>query len=143
MAEIRDLWPADIGETSMVPPVAILREQAALLGRKTRQLLRAHVNTDSNGPYINHFFIIYAPAIDYTLELFRMTHEINLYPIGAIWRGEREEINDENELLEYLKKVFGSNDTKKTIHSLLAQVRTEGKPNIAEETGITDEDIPF
>ena len=34
-----DLWPDNIAESNMVTPVAILREQAALLGDKTKQLV--------------------------------------------------------------------------------------------------------
>lgn len=147
MANTRDLWPADISETSMVPPVAILREQASLLGRKTQQLLRARVETSSDSGFINHAFIISAPAIDYSLELFTMWHQIELYPIQTRWQGNTGEISDENQLIDYLKMVFGSKDTKKIIHSLLAQVRAEQGPTdsaaASAETAITDEDIPF
>jgi len=98
------------------------------------------VDTESNGPYISHVFVISAPAIDYALELFRMTHEISLYPITAYWRNEREELQDEDQLVEFLKKVFSANDTKRLIHSLLAQARDQ-QPH--QPTEITDEDIPF
>lgn len=140
MTDIRDLWPDDIAATSIVPPVSILREQAAILSRKTKQLLRARVETASEGQLIRHVFVISAPAIDYNLELFHMSHEITLYPIDLYWAGKYDKIEDEAQLIEALKKIFGASDTKKLVHSLLAQSRSE-QPN--QQAEITDEDIPF
>ncbi|HET9282564.1 MAG TPA: hypothetical protein VFR24_11445 [Candidatus Angelobacter sp.] len=140
MAEIRDLWPDDIGVTSIVPPVSIMREQAALLGRKTKQLLRAHVSTESQGSMIHHTFVVVAPAIDYRLELFYISHEIDLYPLRATWKNAGRDIDDEKQFIDFLTEVFGSKDTKKMISSLIAQSRDEASPAPAE---IKDEDIPF
>ena len=36
---IPDLWPDNVGTTELVPPVTILRQQAALLGTKTQNLV--------------------------------------------------------------------------------------------------------
>ena len=42
-----DLWPKDISEISIKSPVAILREQASLLGQKTKGLVTAEVKSVS------------------------------------------------------------------------------------------------
>ncbi len=38
-----DLWPETIGTVRVKSPVAILREQASLLGQKTQNLVQAQV----------------------------------------------------------------------------------------------------
>jgi hypothetical protein len=42
---VRDLWPEDVTVTDVLPPVAIMRQQAALLGDKTQNLVQAEVTT--------------------------------------------------------------------------------------------------
>ena len=46
----RDLWPEDIAVSTIVPPVGILREQAALLGEKTGGLVDGQVVSISVPP---------------------------------------------------------------------------------------------
>ena len=41
-----DLWPANLTESNLVTPVAILREQAALLGDKTKNCDRRSADDD-------------------------------------------------------------------------------------------------
>ncbi len=40
-----DLWPDDIGDSKMKPPVAILRDQATHLKTKTGGLIEAEVTS--------------------------------------------------------------------------------------------------
>jgi UDP-2,3-diacylglucosamine pyrophosphatase LpxH len=46
----RDFWPDDIAVTTLVPPVAILREQASLLGEKTKGMVEGEVTTTKIPP---------------------------------------------------------------------------------------------
>ena len=133
-----DLWPEDIGDTKIVPPVAILREQATLLGRKTNQLVRARVTTHGEGDWLTHTFILSAPAIDYGLQLFEIQHTIELYPLSFTWEGVAKQIETPDKFVDHLKVVLGSSSTKRKVHSLLAQVKSELPVH-----EITDEDIPF
>ena len=141
MTNEMDLWPDDIGETDLVPPVAVLREQAALLGKKTRPLVRARVESSGDGEMLHHTFTLTAPALDYRLELFTVVHPVSFYPMMFFWRGERKDLSTPEEFMEHLKTVLQSNDTKKVVHSLLAQVRT--MPASRQGIEITEEDIPF
>ena len=47
-----DLWPENIAESNMVTPVSILREQAALLGDKTKQLVTGEVQTTTDRQFV-------------------------------------------------------------------------------------------
>src|SRR5881296_859505 len=81
MATNVDLW-GEIQPPDVRTPVSILREQAALLGQKTKNLVEASVETTSSGGTFYHTFKLVAPALDnYTYQLFRIRHGIQLYPV--------------------------------------------------------------
>ena len=138
-----DLWPKDISEISIKSPVAILREQASLLGQKTKGLVTAEVksvsfNTVDYEPSLigetdevfTYGFFISAPSLNYASRLFVIMHGINLYPvtvipdIDVIAEGDVTATSEE-EFLEILKIFLGSEKTKQIISSLLAQVDLE------------------
>lgn len=96
------LWPSDIGSSAKIQaPLNVLKEQASLLGKMTKNLLEAEV--ESLSP-INFFldndisektellkrrkdfvyaFNIVAPALDsYQYRLFSIVYDINLYPVN-------------------------------------------------------------
>src|SRR5262249_58474628 len=91
MAAQTDLW-GDIVEAQVRTPVAILREQAALLGTKTKNLIEASVRTSAAGGEFRHSFRLVVPALDgYTYELFQIVHGVSIYPISIPTRiGNRE-----------------------------------------------------
>ena len=79
---IPDLWP-DLGQAEIVPPVAILRQQATALGKKTNYLLDGRVGTTVglDGTF-RHTFSIIAPTLgDYSYELFWIEHHADQYPV--------------------------------------------------------------
>jgi hypothetical protein len=126
---IPDLWP-EIEQTQVVPPVAILREQAALLGKKTNHLLEGRVVTSTNiSGGFTHSFDIVAPTLDdYTYRLFSISHGVIPYPVETTEKDERGyfssvSLASEQELLDYIRKILNSDDTKKVVGSLLAQVK--------------------
>ncbi len=126
---IPDLWP-DIEQTQVIPPVAVLKEQASALGRKTNQLLQGRVETRSDySRQFLHTFYIVAPTLgDYTYELFWIKHGVDQYPVVApTYSGEpgppEVRIETEGELIDYIRGVLNSANTKKVVSSLLAQVK--------------------
>jgi hypothetical protein len=130
MAEaIPDLWP-DIEQSQVVPPVAILREQAAALGKKTSYLLNGRVSTRTEGTRFVHSFYIVAPALDdYSYALFSIEHGPDQYPVylpglQAKRLGRTNNvIESDKELIDYIRDVLNSDNTKKVVGSLLAQVK--------------------
>ena len=128
---IPDLWP-DLEQSQVIPPVAILREQAAALGRKTNYLLEGQVRTANVGEgKFRHTFLIVAPALDnYTYDLFWIEHGADQYPVEVPsltlkehMLSDTKTIQSQDELVDYIRQVLNSGKTKKVVSSLLAQVK--------------------
>ncbi len=101
---MHDLWPDNIETIDTKSPVAILKEQAALLGQRTKNLVEAQVirgqlpSIDDiklatslsklpplAEPTFVYDFLITAPPLDfYTYRAFTIQHSIDLYPV-RIW----------------------------------------------------------
>jgi len=101
---MHDLWPDNIETIDTKSPVAILQEQAALLGQKTKNLVKAQVIRGKQPsiddiklatsfsklpslaePTFVYDFLITAPPLDfYTYRAFTIQHSIDLYPV-RIW----------------------------------------------------------
>lgn len=154
-----DLWPEKIGVVRYKSPVAILREQASLLGQKTRNIVTAEVSEgDNGGEWFSYFFHIVAPALgNYRYKLLSISHEISLYPveisvedtifdeIDRRFKAFRENTdiqyivsNSEEEFIEVLRAIFGSKKCFQVITALLSQSDENWAPN-----SITNEDLPF
>ena len=119
-----DLWPNDLGATDVVPPVVILRQQAALLGTRFKYAITGEVQSDDiDGKFLHGFYIV-APALgDYHYLLFSIIHGIELYPLAI--QGVKDmtslSCNDEQTFIGSLQGIFQSEWTRKVIASLLAQ----------------------
>lgn len=124
-SEPENLWPEDFGMISSVPPVTILRQQAAMLGRRTQNILTADVRTGENfEDELVHRFYLVAPALgDYRYQLFLVRHPaVSIYP-ATVWfsNSEKEETPDETSLRDVLKRIFASDETRRIVQSLIAQ----------------------
>jgi hypothetical protein len=126
---IPDFWPNDIGQTDMVTPLSILKEEASYLGPKTNQLVKAEVLTtpQPDGRFV-HSFIITVPGLsNYRYQLFNLIHPITLYPAQLVWRGVGTNIATQDDLTAKLREMIGAPETKQIVAALLAQV--SGQPN--------------
>jgi len=103
-----------------------LKAQGASLGNRTNHLLEG--DTSSHSTYLGEFehkFYIYAPILDYRLEIIKIDHPLDFYPLKAsAWGMESVEIPNEEQFLQWVKKVLSSDRTTKAIQSLLAQVKS-------------------
>jgi len=137
----RNLWPEDIAVTGQVPPVAILKEQGALLGQRTQNLVVGRVSAaDPDGPDSEQDFCyefeLLAPALGYRYQLFKVQHGADFYPLGIEWDSPDnvklfavagvDGIEDEEQFLKALEIIFSSERTRKIISSLIAQSRAVG-----------------
>jgi hypothetical protein len=158
---MQDLWPDNIGEVKLRPPVTILREQAALLGQKTQNLVQAEIRVESGDGFFRYIFNIVAPALDnYRYELFRAWHKITLYPVEVYVEeeileeiesseagdlvGEEERTREliviadsEEQFVVALRAIFGAGKTVQIINALLSQIDS-GWPSVKEE-----DELPF
>src|SRR5205809_6006843 len=122
--EIPDLWPDDFGEADVVPPVTILRAQAAALAKRTKGLVEGRVSSQAEHQYFLHPLALVAPALgDYSYSLLVLRHEIDLYPcsVSASWEPSWTETKDEDTLYSTLASVFSNPAAIRVIRALAAQ----------------------
>jgi hypothetical protein len=121
--KLNNLWPEDIGVAGLKPPVAFLREQATLLGQRTKNIVEAKVVTEVWGDGFIHRFLLVVPALDnYRYGLFTVQHSVSLYPLEIQFNDKRIKANDEKTLIAALKQIFSDIETRRIIQSLIAQV---------------------
>ncbi len=149
-----DLWPV-LPTMTMTTPVTILREQASLLGTKTRNIVKAEVRRYNRfpAPVSRHVasakpaasaqepfcfsFNLVAPVLgNYTYRLFTVAYDVNLYPATISLDDEiAQEIDafggelgasNEEEFKEHLSRILRSQKTLKVITALLSQSTDQG-----------------
>ncbi|MBV9761347.1 MAG: hypothetical protein JO340_12345 [Acidobacteriaceae bacterium] len=122
MATQPDLW-GNLDLEEIRTPAAILREQAALLGQKTKNLIEARVDLVPMGDRIFHIFKLVVPTLGgYVYELFRVSNTVaNLYPVRV--ERPRQELSTEGEFVEWVGERLSSPDTRRVLSSLLAQAK--------------------
>src|SRR5579872_400146 len=117
MAAQPDLWGEIQIPNDVRTPLAILREQAALLGPKTQNLVEAEVDTEPYGSDLRHRFYLIAPALDnYRYQLFEARHEVTkLYPVVIDYSTR---LATQDELMDWLKNRLSSPETRQVITTL-------------------------
>jgi len=121
--ENQDFWPTDIAKVGIVAPATILNEQASLLGKKTRGLVTAVVRTSSDERWISHTLVLQVPALaNYTYALLLVRQPVLIYPLRMQAFNKFYEIPTQEEFIAVLRAILSSDDTKRIIHALLAQV---------------------
>lgn len=137
----QDLWPENITQLEITTPLEILRNQAALLGQKTNNLVEAEVVEYPPRTYIfkpkmfETGFHIVAPTLDnYQYKLFSIIYDIRLYPLtiivdedirAEIGLANSHELQTEEEFVLLLKKIFNTEKTKRVIGTLLKMVEAK------------------
>jgi UDP-2,3-diacylglucosamine pyrophosphatase LpxH len=100
-----------------------MKEQAALLGPKTKYLVEATVATEATeGNRFLHSFNLSVPSLQYTLQLFRVVHGVDLYPVKELYK--TKELTNEEEFTQWLAERLSSNKTRQIITNLIAQARS-------------------
>jgi hypothetical protein len=120
-----DYWPTGIGDSNIITPAAMMRAQAVLLGQKTNQQITASVESVGSSPAdFNWSFQLRGPALgNYRYELFRVSHSLMLYPAKFDWETHPPKlVENEGEFKVYLREIIGSEQTKRIINALLAQI---------------------
>ena len=132
----KDLWPEKFVETEIVSPIAILKEQANFLTKKTNSVVIGKVtmgkSSTANLPSFTATLELFCPLLnDYTFLLFTMYYSLeSLYPVflinvkvmGENAKPERRNFKAETqeELEAVFERVFSDPVTLKTIESMLA-----------------------
>ena len=116
-----DFW-GEIVPAQERTPLAILREQASLLGTKTKNLVEATVDTsvDARGRFVHRFTLVVPSLSSYKYELFRIEHGVAIYPIHTS-EPPALGLETEQEFTDWLHRKLSSAETKRIIANLLAQ----------------------
>ena len=132
-AAIPNLWPDDIGETSLVAPLSVLQTQAHNLAQRTGGLVVGAVDTvTERASSFVHTFTIIAPALsNYVARIFRVKHGVHFYPLEVITEidGPNFRAATQDDFLRALGEIFASAPLKKMVHSLIAQSRVTNPAN--------------
>lgn len=145
-----DLWPESISKLDTRPPVRILREQAALLGSKTNNVVEAEVKDVSNvwwadaGNFAFNFYIIAPLLKGYRYRLLGIAYPLEMYPMKAHLDDDVKQeisqiepnfslstntgliyIESENEFQRLLGAIFKSEKVMKLIGAIMAQSEGE------------------
>jgi hypothetical protein len=119
---MENLWSDKIGKISIIPPIAILKEQASFLGKMTKNIVEAQIGTNQEGENFLHVFTLVANALGpYRYHLFKVRHPLTLYPLRILFMGSWFEVKDQEAFEQKLKEIFNSDETIKIINSILAQ----------------------
>jgi hypothetical protein len=124
-----DLPLKDIGGT----PSSLLRKQADVLSKLTDGLLVGRVTNApvkmGGEPMMQNSFAIVAPALsNYSVDVLRLYHPPVLYPAkirGVLGLEPLVEVEDEKALRAELKKIFQSDEVRRVVRSLIAQINEE------------------
>jgi hypothetical protein len=145
-----DLWPSELTAVDQRTPVAILREQASLLGEKTQNIVVAELVKVSGVaswfprffPF-NYSFLLTCPALsDYRFRLFTMGSDIDVYPVHfhldsdvseeliektngkLLVKDNITQASNEEEFIDILKHTFNSKKALRVIRALLTQAKS-------------------
>lgn len=165
-----DLWPSGIENQRVSSPVTILKEQAYLLGEKTKNLVQAEIfdEEERQGMSFSFRFFLVAPVVgNYHYKLLSIQHDISLYPVEITVedsilseirrsfpvrsyddRGEYEYIFAETEekFIEVLRGIFNSTKARQVLTALLSQSDPDWAGSIdvnSRNDNPKAEDIPF
>src|SRR5882762_5222466 len=115
---IDDLWPSEIAAAAgSTPPLTILKQQAAFLGRNTKNLVEAEVHTEVTDfqRLLRHTLFLVAPVVGLSrYPLLSVEHPVTrIYPAVIKVNPDdpsnpvRELVaKDETEFKQHLKAVF-------------------------------------
>lgn len=132
-----NLWPAEItADTGLEGPVVVLKEQAALLGQTTKNLVEAEVESGLNDNSANFVdrFVIYSAVLNYHYQLFYVEYPVGFYPAVVVWEGFTNEdiapgtltgrlVHTQQELEATLQEIFSHKKTVGIIQTLISRAR--------------------
>jgi hypothetical protein len=125
-----DFWPDIATARPKVTPLSLIKQQAALLGKHTNNLLEGAVVSSIREGRLVHRFLIKVPTLDYSYELFMVSQfMVDLYPVKVESAPNREPghpvtLESEQEFLDWLKEVLSSEKTQSILTNLLSQTES-------------------
>lgn len=142
MVNAKNLWGEWTPPKNLRTPYATLKEQAAILDKMTDGLLMGDIQRSQEGNTVVIRFRIKAPALNnYTFSVLDVRHSVKLYPVNVLDQtGEIAPSNceDEEEFEQVLHQILSSEEVRKVVAALLADIRVDRNDNEPDF-----DDIPF
>ncbi len=131
-----DYWPTLLGETTVITPVTVLKEQAALLGRKTQNLIVGRVESRPEEGKFRHILYLMIPTLsNYRYFLLSITHDLSTYPlkINDATSSTAISADDLEDFRTKLKEILSSDRVKRIIETLLSYASAPSFSNVSSE----------
>lgn len=109
-------------------PQEIIEEQGTFLTKMTNGTLELKLERKQSKTVYNYDVFLVCPKLKSKQRLFRLTHDIKLYPANLFDENGTNEFRskDQGEFEENLATILTSMETKMTISGLMAQTRLGG-----------------
>src|SRR6266404_5119876 len=105
------LWGDIPKGDNLKTPISILREQAAILGDATDNILVADVVPNTQRGTVTLHFYVTAPALDnYRVHLLQVRHDVALYPLVIATEWMEYDCQTEEIFKEDLRTVLSSQE---------------------------------
>lgn len=116
-------WPTDFGVDTEITPLTVLKEQAALLGERTKNLVEGVVQTrpEDKAEFRHSLYLSVPTLANYRYFLLSVAEEPRGYPV-RIFDGTSDtsfEAHDLDEFRERLKEILSSDRVRKLVGNLL------------------------
>lgn len=117
-------WPDNFGVEPEITPLTILKEQASLLGERTKNLVEGSVQTGVGAELeFRHSLYLVVPTLtNYRYFLLSVHHNPSIYPLEIRDGTSNRMILSHNfdEFRENLKEILSSDRVKRIVSTLLA-----------------------
>jgi hypothetical protein len=136
MNGVGDLWPDDLVHPIPSSPIAIMKEQALRLGKKTGNLVIGEVRPMMDNRWVNLVLELVMPLLDdYRFELLKVAYPaFQMYPLSIYVMGpEKTQVQSEQEFVEALRSILGSDKVRAVINSFVDMQRPRPVEIGAEE----------
>jgi len=130
----QNLWGEIPTKGDLRTPIAVLREQAGLLGQATNNVLQGEATIGRDQGFRGvfsgrpHDFVIalfiVAPALDfYRIAILEVLHNVEIYPLTVrnLTNDNELECPDETSFLNAIKDILSSDEIHRIIQALLSQ----------------------
>jgi hypothetical protein len=129
--QLEDFWPSDLGVVNDITPVMVLKEQAARLGERTKNLVEAKVFTTPKNQGFHHALYLLVPTMgSYRYELLSVYDLPSIYPIKIfdMTSDQQSEAMTLEEFKKVLREILSSDRVRRVINNLLTYATGQPGP---------------
>jgi hypothetical protein len=126
--QLEDFWPSDLGVVTEITPVTILKEQAARLGERTKNLVEAKVFTTAKSQGFHHALYLLVPTLgSYRYELLSVYHSPSNFPIKVFDStvDGQIEVLTLDEFKAILREILSSDRVRRIINNLISYATSQ------------------